>query len=240
MRTVVARLLVCVLATCSLTLLPWVPASAATGDVVTFQWDNADGSGSDASTQAGFEAFGASSSTSPGGARFTIPSSALGVRLAPPTGQKFVTGRLYNVEWQATSITGEASFSSYVGTPLFPATLCTQPSPTAVFYSGQVNVLAAAYDADGALTELAADYHVSCRLTSGVEQTVEGSVRHGSDIPYLALSVAHTTTGTAVGSLTADVVHVRATGAKRVVAGLRPSAATGLRTTGSPATAVRA
>ena len=219
MRTVVARLLACALATCSLTLLPWVPASAAPGDVVTFQWDNADGSGSDASTQAGFEAFGASSSTSPGGARFTIPSSALGVRLAPPTGKKFVKGQLYNVEWRATSITGEASFSSYVGTPLFPATLCTQPSPTAVFYSGQVNVLAATYDADGALTELAADYHVSCRLSSGVEQTVEGSVRHGSDIPYLALSVAHTTTGTAVGSLTADVVHVRATGTKRIVAG---------------------
>ena len=139
MRTVVARLLACVLATCCLTLLPWTPASAATGDVVTLQWDNADGSGSDASTEAGFEAYGASSSTSPGGAWFTIPSSALGVRLAPPTGQQLRhrPGSTTS-SGSATSLTGEASFSSYVGTPLFPATLCTQPFPTAVFYSGQV------------------------------------------------------------------------------------------------------
>lgn len=213
LRSISSRLIVLalLLPTAVLATSPSVPASAADGDVLSMEWHTQQSSGGLLSQAAGFTAYGSNSSTTAGGARLSIPNTLKNVTLAPPTGSQFMAGQTYAATPTATATAAKLAFGSGV----FSSVAC--PTSTVATFAGTVTVIAAKYNADGALTELAADYRGTCSLDSGARETVAGSVRHNTTAPWLALKPAYPADTVAVGRQRVKAVTITGTGSGKTI-----------------------
>jgi hypothetical protein len=155
-------------------------AVAANGDVLTMERFTATTSASRTSTSATFTAFGPTNSSGPSGANVRFDYTQT-VTLAPPSGARFVAGQTYPAAATATATAAMLRPS----TGVFSNISC--PTSNVAQLSGSVHVLAAAYDVNGLLTEFAADYTGMCTTSTSSTETVSGSVRHASTLPWLSL-----------------------------------------------------
>ncbi|MGH8880191.1 MAG: hypothetical protein ACRD0P_23035, partial [Stackebrandtia sp.] len=212
MRSLILRFTVLALLVPSAAVSPLaVPASAVTADVMSMEWQTQQSSGGQLTQTAGFTAYGSTSTTMAGGAKFTIPNTLRNVTVAPPTGTSFVPGQTYGAAPTATATTAKLAFGSGV----FSTALC--PTSTVATFAGTVTVHAAQYDDAGALTELAADYRGTCSLSSGAKETVAGSVRHNTTTPWLTLRPVYPSDTVAMGRERVSAVTISATGSGKSV-----------------------
>lgn len=212
MRSLTSRLLslALVLPTAVVAGLTTAPASAAAGDVLSIEWDTQMSSGTQVSQAADFTAYPPSSSTTASGAVFTMPSSLKKVTVAPPTRTLFAAGQTYAATPTATASTARLAFNG-----VYSTSLC--PSSTVATTAASITVLDVAYDTNGVLTRLAADYKATCTLDTGTPETVSGSLRHGSSTSWLALTPAYTPDVVPVGKQRMHPVTITATGAGKTV-----------------------
>lgn len=157
-------------------MVPTSPAGASAGDVLTMQVLQPDGGYTRTTTNATWTGYG-DSGPSAGGALVKFDAVG-GVTLAPPTGSRFQAGQTYAAGLTATS-----------SRALMRPTTCDIGASST--FTGSVQVLAAAYDSGGALTELAADYTVTCTPIVGGAERSAGSVRHGSTVPWVSATAAY-------------------------------------------------
>lgn len=221
LRSTLSRLLsLALLSTGVLAAAAPPPAQAAAGDVLSMEWQTVSYRGPVLSQSASFTAYATGAYA--GGATATVPGTFNSVWLAPPTGVRFEAGATYDAAYARTTARGLLRFNNFA----FSRTECSSTSSAP--YTGTLFVHSASYDADGALTDLAADYSATCSPATGASETVAGSVRHLGTQPWLTVQPSTTKDVVAIGREHTTSVTLAGTGSGKSVR-LGDASLTGLR-----------